>query len=296
MRFLSYIFTFLFFIFIFIFSVFFVYETDRALILQLGELKLDGIKNRPKIYEPGIHFKIPFFQEDLHFDLRLKLLDVKSSRITTSEKKDVLVDFYILWQVDDLALYYTRTAGVPDRAEQLLRQKIVSALKAEFGRCTIGEVVYGGRSELMLRLKEITDESTKNLGISVADLRIKRIDLPDEVRDSVYLRMRAERDRVASETRANGIAESTKIMAIADRDNKIIIAEAVRKSKELKAQGEALALSIYATAYERDPKFYDFYRSILAYKNIFSSGNNLMILNPNSSFFKYFSNFSPSSL
>ena len=166
-------------------------------------------------------------------------------------------------------------------------------MKAEFGRCTIGEVVHGGRAELMSRLKESTDESTKNIGVSIADVRIKRIDLPDEVRDSVYLRMRAERERVASETRANGLAESIKIRAVADRDNKIIIAEALRKYKELKAQGDALSLSIYAKAYERDPKFYDFYRSLLAYKNIFSSGNNLMVLNPNSSFFKYFSNFNP---
>ncbi len=196
-------------------SPFTVYEADKALIETLG--KLQESKDKVKIYEPGLHFKIPFIQEVKKFDMRLKVLDSQCYRITTKEKKDVLVDFYVLWQINNLPLYFTRTGGYRTKAEQLLKQKIISDLKAEFGRRTVQEVVYGERLELMFKLREEIESSSRNIGISVIDVRIKRIDLPDEVRDSVYNRMRAERERVASEIRANGRAEAVRIHASAEK-------------------------------------------------------------------------------
>jgi membrane protease subunit HflC len=273
------------------FCFFTVYETDRALIEYLGKLKIDGKTNLAKIYYPGLHFKIPLLQTVRTFDMRLKVLDSQCSRITTKEKKDVLVDFYVLWQVDDLALYYTRTGGHRNKAEQLLRQKILADLKAEFGRHTIQEVVYGERLELMFKLREDMESTTKNIGISVIDVRIKRIDLPDEVRDSVYNRMRAERERVASEIRANGRAEAVRIHAWAEREKRIIVAHALKDAKKIKGEGDALVAKIYADAYKLDPEFYFFYRSLDAYKNSFYNKSDVIILSSSGEFFKYFKNF-----
>ncbi len=275
-------------IFVLSFSLFTIYETDKGMIIQLGKLQIDTKKQVTKICSPGLHFKLPFIQEYLSFDLRKKLLDVKSSRITSLEKKDLIVDFYILWNISDLYLYYTRTGGNRINAEQLLQQKVVAALKAEFGRCTVSEVVHGERLELMIRLKDSTDENTKDMGISILDVRIKRIDLPDEVRESVYSRMKAERERVASEIRANGAAEARKTRAISEREERVIIAEALKKVYEIKGLGEAKALEIYANSFSKNIDFYEFYRTLNAYKHIFSSKNDILLLKPNSDFFKYF--------
>lgn len=273
------------------FCMFTVYETDKALIEYLGKLKIDNKTNVIKIYHPGLHFKIPLLQEVRTFDMRLKVLDSQCSRITTKEKKDVLVDFYVLWQIDDLSLYYTRTGGHRNKAEQLLRQKIVADLKAEFGRHTIQEVVYGERLELMFKLREEIESTTKNIGISVIDVRIKRIDLPDEVRDSVYNRMRAERERVASEIRANGRADAVRIHAWAEKEKRIIVAHALKDAKKIKGEGDAIVTKIYADAYNLNPEFYFFYKSLDAYKNTFSNKSDLIILSPDSDFFKYFKKF-----
>lgn len=290
MRIFFYIF-FLSFLLISPFCFFTVYETDKALIEFLGKLEMDNSNNIIRIYNPGLHFKIPVLQDVRTFDMRLKVLDSQCSRITTKEKKDVLVDFYVLWQIDDLALYYTRTGGLRNKAEQLLRQKIIADLKAEFGRHTIQEVVYGERLELMFRLREEIESTTKNIGISVIDVRIKRIDLPDEVRDSVYNRMRAERERVASEIRANGRAEAVRIHAWAEKEKRIIVAHALKDAKKIKGEGDSIVTKIYAEAYNLDKDFYCFYRSLEAYKNSFSSKNDFIILSTDSEFFKYFKKF-----
>ena len=270
------------------FSLFTVYETDKALIEELGKLKTDTKTKVTKVYEPGLHFKIPLIQTVIRFDMRLKVLDSQCYRITTKEKKDVLVDFYILWQIKDLQLYFTRTGGHRTKAEQLLKQKIISDLKAEFGRRSVQEVVYGERLELMFKLREEIESSTRNMGISVIDVRIKRIDLPDEVRDSVYNRMRAERERVASEIRANGRAEAVRIHASADKEKRIILANALKESKKIKGEGDAIVTRIYANAYSEDPDFYNFYRSLEAYKNSFYKKSDIMILTPDGEFFKFF--------
>lgn len=278
----------LFFLIVSPFFIFIIYETDKAIIENLGRLEIDSKTNLAKIYEPGIHFKVPIFQVVRTFDMRLKVLDIQCSRITTKEKKDVLVDFYILWQIKDLPLYYTRTGGYRTKAEQLLKQKVIADLKAEFGRHTIQEVVYGERLELMFRLREEIEVNTRGIGISVIDVRIKRIDLPDEVRDSVYKRMRAERERVASETRANGRSDAIKINALADKDKRIILAKALRDSKRIKGEGDAEAAKIYADAYNLEPEFYEFYRTLEAYKNSFYKKEDLLVITPDGDFFKYF--------
>lgn len=270
------------------FCFFVVYETDKALIEFLGKLEIDGTTQNVKVYNPGLHFKFPIVQDVKPFDMRLKVLDSQSSRITTKEKKDVLVDFYVLWQINDLSLYYTRTSGNRIKAEQLLRQKIIADLKAEFGRHTVQEVVYGERLELMFKLREEIESTTKNMGISVIDVRIKRIDLPDEVRDSVYNRMRAERERVASEIRATGRAEAVKIHAFAEKEKRIILAHALKEAKRIKGEGDAIVTKIYSDAYNLDPEFYSFYRSLEAYRNAFSKKSDVMVITPDGEFFKFF--------
>ncbi|HIH2763424.1 MAG TPA: protease modulator HflC [Candidatus Azoamicus sp.] len=271
-------------------SLFTVYETDKALIEFLGKLKIDNKTKEAQIYEPGLHIKIPFLQEVKRFDMRLKVLDSQCYRITTKEKKDVLVDFYVLWQIKDLQLYFTRTGGYRNKAEQLLKQKIISDLKAEFGRRTVQEVVYGERLELMFKLREEIESNSGNIGISVIDVRIKRIDLPDEVRDSVYNRMRAERERVASEIRANGRAEAVRIHASAEKEKRIIVANALKDAKKIKGEGDAIVTKIYSDAYNLDQEFYNFYRSLDAYKNVFYKKSDILILTPDGDFFKFFKN------
>ncbi len=285
-----------FFLFVFVFfyfSAFIVFETENALITQLGKIKTFVPKVSTgeliKIYYPGLHFKVPFFQEQIKFDMRANLLDVQSTRITTAEKKDVIVDFYIVWRINNLALYYTRTGGFLDKGEHLLGQKVLAALKAEFGKRTIKEVVHGERMELMIRLKETTDESTKSMGASIVDVRVKKIDLPYEVRNSVYLRMRAERERVASETRANANADAVMIKATAEKERRVTLAEARYIVNKIKGSGDAEAAAIYALSYNKNVNFYCFYRSLSAYKEIFSN-NDMFILSPKGDFFKFFSN------
>lgn len=270
------------------FCLFVVYETDRVLIEYLGKLEIDKKTGNTKIYTPGLHFKIPILQVTRTFDFRLNILDSQCYRITTKEKKDVLVDFYVLWQIKDLTLYFTRTGGYKSKAELLLKQKIISDLKAEFGRHTVQEVVYGERLELMFKLREEIESNTRNIGISVIDVRIKRIDLPDEVRDSVYNRMRAERERVASEIRATGRAEALKLQAYADKEKRIILADAMKDAKRIRGEGDALVTNTYAKAYSADKEFYSFYRTLDAYKNAFSSKTDILIITPDGDFFKYF--------
>ncbi len=271
------------------FSLFIVNEFENAIILQLGKLKLDKKKMVPVVYQAGIHFKIPFIEVVNKYDIRLSLFSIQSSRITTLEKKDVLGDFYVVWQIQDLVLFYTRTNGNILKTEELLKQKIIAALKAEFGKCTVKEVVYGERLEVMDRLKCLADESIRDMGVTIIDIRAKRIDLPDEVRNSIYLRMEAERERVACEVRSTGRANATKIRAYAEKERRIILARAVRASKEIRARGESAAMLLYLNAYSANIEFYTFFRSLQAYKKIFHSTNtDIMLLQPNSDFFKYF--------
>ena len=263
-------------------------KQDKAILIRLGGLVIDAKTNKPKVISPGLHFKIPIIDSVQAFDTRLNMLDIKSSRIFTIEKKYVLVDFFIQWRIDDLALFYTRTDGKKYRAETLLEQKVVSGLRAEFGRRTINEVVSGERVELMERIRKVTDENAENLGIAVVDVRIKRIDLPDEVSESVYSRMRSERERVASEIRAEGRASAIEKRAEAKKTERILLAEAQKKARYIKGEGDAEAIQIYAGAYKKSPEFFKLYCSLEAYTRAFHEKNDVLLLKPDSEFFEFF--------
>lgn len=267
-------------------GLFTVSEGQKALVLRLGNLQMTA-QNQPKVYGPGLHFKIPFITSLLLFDTRIQTLEIESSRIVTAEKKDVIVDYYVKWRITNLAKYYTSTAGDITRAEVLLQQQINNGLRAQFGQRTIPEVVSDDRSKIMSTLRSGADKSATPLGIDVVDVRIKAIDLPKEVSTAVFSRMRAERQRVAAEHRANGKSIAEAIRAKADADVTVILASAKQQAAEQRAAGQKQAAKIYADAYNKNPDFYAFYRSLLAYQDTFNSKRDIMVLGPNSQFFKY---------
>lgn len=271
-------------------SLYTVYETDKAIVLRLGKVLHDH-NNKPAVVGPGLHIKLPFIDDVCYFDTRLNMLDIKSSRIVTNEKKDVLVDFYVEWKINNLELFYTRTEGIKSKAEILLSQKSIDGLRAEFGKSSIKDLVSGTRVEVMEKLRKFTDEHASSLGISVVDVRIKRIDLPDEVSEAVYARMRSERIRVASELKARGEAEAIVIRAHADQKKRILLAEAEQEAKHIRGNGDAEASKIYAKSYAQSPQFFEFYRTLAAYKKVFDNNKkDILILKPDNDFFKYFNN------
>lgn len=267
-------------------GLFTVSEGQKALVLRLGQLKKDA-DNKAVIYEPGLHFKIPFITTDLVFDTRVQTLDIESSRIVTSEKKDVLVDYYVKWRISNLAKYYTSTGGLSQRAEQLLQQQINNGLRAQFGQRTIPEVVSDDRSQIMATLRQEADVTAKPLGIDVVDVRIKAIDLPKEVSSAVFARMRAERQRVAAEHRADGKSKGEAIRANADATVTVTLATAKQKAAIIRAKGQKTAAEIYAQAYNQNPDFYAFYRSLIAYEKTFDNKKDVLVIGPNSQFFNY---------
>ena len=268
-------------------SLYEVREGQHGLLLRLGKIKADA-SGKAVIAGPGLHFKFPIINKARIFDTRLQTLDIKSSRIVTEEKKDVLVDYYAKWRIDDLPLYFTRTGGSELRAETLLEQRLNDSLRAEFGKRNISDVVSGERVDIMNLLKLQADEGAKVLGIKIVDVRIKRIDLPTEVSSAVYARMRAERERIANSHRAEGKADAEAIRAKADANVTVTLAEADKSSKVLRGEGDAKAAAIYAQAYTQDPKFFAFYRSMDAYQQAFNSKRDMLVLKPDSQFFKYF--------
>lgn len=270
-------------------TFFTVYETDRAIIMRFKRIKTNN-GNNSIIYGPGLHYKIPLVDEVTMFDTRMTILDINASRITTVEKKDVLVDYYVLWKIKDFALYYKRTQGVKSKTEALLEQKANAVLKIEFGRLTIKEVVSSARNELMDRLRKITNENADDLGIEVVDVRVKRIDLPKEVSESVYTRMRAERQRKANSFRADGEKDSITLRAQADRERIVLLAKAQSDASRIRGEGDAKAMEIYSAAYSKSPQFYEFYKSLQSYKQSFASKDDVLILKPEGEFFKYFNN------
>jgi modulator of FtsH protease HflC len=267
-------------------SVYQVNEGQRAILLRFGKVVNDA-QGQVAITKPGIHFKIPVVQQVRIFDIRLQTLDIQSSRIMTEEKKDVLVDYFIKWRIRDLKRYYTSTDGRSIRARTLLEQKLNDGLRAEFGKRNISEVVSGERSDIMSLLQKAASESARGLGIEVTDVRIKRIDLPEEVSHAVFERMRAERKRIANGHRAEGRAQANAIRANTDADVTVILATATAKSKKIRSRGDMEAALIYAKTYSKDAEFYAFYRSLLAYSNSFQA-KDFIVIGPNSQFFKYF--------
>ena len=262
-------------------SIFFVYEWEKAIRLQFGEIIESD-------YEPGAYGMIPVINDIRKFDARLRTLDVRPERFLTIEKKDVIVDSYVKWQISDVAQYYRSTGGNADRAASLLAERINTALRDEFGQRTIKEVVSGDRVSIMKKLTEAADTQGADLGVDVVDVRIKQINLPPEVSDSVYGRMRAERERVARDLRAKGGEQAEIIRAEADRQKVVIKADAYSTSEQLRGEGEGVAAKTYADAFNSDADFYAFWRSLTAYRKSMTSGNDIMVLEPDSDFFRYF--------
>lgn len=268
-------------------GTFVVREGEQGLVLRLGKIAVDGQGN-PESYKPGLHFKLPLISQVKIFDVRLQTKNIESSRIVTEEKKDVLVDYYVKWRVNNAPLYYTRTNGDQNRAEVLLEQQINDGLRAQFGRRSIKEVVANERSDIMEALRKKANQKAADYGIDVVDVRIKGIDLPQEVSAAVYDRMRAERERVAAEHRSEGKAQAEAIRAKADANVTVTLAKAKSDGIRIRGEGDALAARIYADAYSKEPRFFSFYQSLLAYGNAFSTKQDVLVLSPDSQFFKYF--------
>jgi membrane protease subunit HflC len=262
-------------------SVFVVDQRQTAIVFQLGEMV--SVKA-----EPGLHFKLPVVQNVRYFDRRILTLDAaEPERFITAEKKNVLVDSYVKWRIADVKQYYISVSGDETRAQSRLMQTVNAAMREEFGKRTIHEVVSGERDEIMKVLREKTNADAAKIGVEVLDVRLKRVDFPTEISESVYRRMDAERKRVANELRATGNAESEQIRADADRQREVILAEAYREAQKIKGEGDAKAAAIYAAAFGRNPEFYAFYRSLDAYKQSFKSKSDVMVIDPSSDFFKY---------
>ena len=262
-------------------SAFTVKQWELAIKLRLGEI-VDAD------YKPGLHWMIPIVNNVKIFDGRIQTLDARPQRFLTIEKKDVIVDSFVKWRIANVGQYYRSTGGNAIRTSSLLSERINTSLRDEFGKRTIVEVVSGERAEIMALLTKDADEKANELGVEVIDVRIKRIDLPSEVSGSVYERMRAERERVARDLRAQGDEAAERITAEADRQRTVILANAFKKAETLRGEGDAKAAAIYAKAYETNSEFYAFYRSLSAYRSVFSNSGNMMVIKPDSEFFKYF--------
>jgi membrane protease subunit HflC len=265
-------------------SLFTVDQRQNAVVFRLGEVV--SVKTAP-----GLFFKVPLLDNVRFFDIRILTMDSdEPERFLTSEKKNVLVDSFVKWRITDVKQYYISVNGDEVRARIRLAQTVNDSLRAEFGKRTIHDVVSGERDRIMDLMREKVDEDARKIGVQVLDVRLKRVDLTQEVSESVYRRMEAERKRVANELRSTGFAEAEKIRADADRQREVIIAQAYRDAQRIKGDGDAKASAIYAGAFQRNPEFYAFYRSLEAYRQSFRNKGDLLILEPGSEFFRYLKN------
>jgi membrane protease subunit HflC len=262
-------------------SMFVVDQRQTVIVLQLGEMV--GVKTAP-----GLYFKIPLIQNVRYFDSRILTFDsVEPERFITAEKKNVMVDSFVKWRIADVKQYYVSVGGDEIRAKTRLMQTVNSSMREEFGKRTINEVVSGERDKIMNTLRQKADLDARKIGVQVLDVRLKRVDFPTEISESVYRRMDAERKRVANELRATGNAESEKIRADADRQREVTLADAYRDAQKIKGDGDAKSSAIYAAAFGRNAEFYAFYRSMDAYKQSFKNKSDVMVMDPSSAFFKY---------
>ena len=262
-------------------SIFTVDQRQFAIVFQLGEV-------REVIAKPGLYFKLPLIQNVRYFDNRILTLDsTEPERFITSEKKNVLVDSFVKWKIVDPKLYYISVDGVEARAKTRLSQTVNAGLREEVGKRTVHDVVSGERDKIMEQMREKADFDARKIGVEIVDVRVKRVDLPTEVSESVYRRMEAERKRVANELRSEGSAEAEKIRADADKQREVIVAKAYRDAQIIKGEGDAKAAAIYADAFNQNPEFYAFYRSLEAYRGSFKSKSDVIVVEPNSDFFKY---------
>lgn len=275
-------------------SLYSVYESDRAIITRLGELRKDSKTGMVKVIGPGLHFKLPLIDKVNILDMRLNLTEIPSERIVTKEKEVLVIDVFVQWKIQDFALFFTTTQGRgenfggKDRAEQLLRQNVKGVLHAEFGQRTLQEVISGERQALREKIVQRVDEDIRAYGMKVIDVRINRFEYPPEVNDKVFARMSSERKQVAVRFRANGESKAAMMRAEADKTARIMIAEAEKEAEQIKGEGDARAVQIYAQSYNQSPEFFEFYRSLEAYRKSFKDKQDILILKPEGEFFKYF--------
>jgi membrane protease subunit HflC len=262
-------------------SLYIVHETEKAVLLEWGRVEQADV-------QPGLHVKIPFMHKVRKFDGRILTSSTTEQRFLTLEKKGVVVDYFAKWRVSDVEKYYQTTGGDERSADQLIAQRVNAGLRNQFGERTLQEVVSGERDELMsVLIENLSQFALESLGVQIIDVRVKKIDLPPDVSSSVFQRMTAERQQEAQEHRSKGKEQAEVIRADADRQRTIILAEAYRDSEQIRGEGDALAAGIYAEAYNQDPEFYQFMRSLTAYKNTFNSSNDVLLVDPNSDFFRY---------
>jgi len=265
-------------------SLFTVDQRQFAIVFQFGEV-VDVIK------QPGIHFKVPLLQNVRYFDRRIQTIDTEAPELfNTREKKNVLVDSYVKWRVLNVEQFYKSVGGNDQAAVLRLRQTINDGLRAEFGQKTVADVISGQRDLVMDVVRKRADVDARKIGVEILDVRLKRVDFPDKISSSVYDRMQSERRTVASQLRSEGAADAEQIRADADRQREVILAEAYKQAQQLKGEGDAKAAGIYSEAYGKSPEFYAFWRSMEAYKQSFKNKSDVLVLEPNSEFFKYFKN------
>jgi len=257
-----------------------VKDTEKAILLKLGAFE--------RTLSPGLNFKVPLMDTAIKFEGRLRTLDTQPDRVLSSESKPLLVDSFVKYKIVDAETFYTSTNGGQDRvAEDTLQRRVRDKLRNEFGKRTLQEVVSGDRDGLMESLKNSLGEDSSELGVEIVDFRVKRIDFEREIRASVFERMKTERNRIAEELRAEGRELAENIRADADRQRTIILANATRESERIRGEGDAIATATYANAFNKDPEFYDFTRSLKAYRETFKDKGDILLLDPDSDYFKY---------
>ena len=263
-------------------ALFTVDQRQNAIVFQLGEVK-------EVVQRSGLHFKWPLLQNVRLFDMRILTFDdAEPLRFLTQGNRPVLVDSFVKWRIADVRQYYVSVQGDELRAATRIKQTVAGVLRDEFGARTVHEVVSGEREQVMNRVRDKVDQDLKRIGVEIIDVRLKRVDLPQDVSESVYRRMEAERKRIANELRSTGAAEAEKIRADADRQREVLLAEAYRDAQRIRGEGDAKSAAIYAAAFNQNPEFYSFYRSMEAYRSTFRGRNDLMLLEPNSDFLRYF--------
>jgi len=267
-------------------SLFVVQEGERGIVFQFSKIQRTS-DGSVVIFEPGLHFKLPMIENVRLLNAKVQTLDDPADRFVTAEKKDLLVDSYVKWRIKDFGKYFLATAGRTDRAETLLKQYINNGLRTEFGTRTIQQIVSGERTELMTGALAQAGKGADELGIEILDVRVKKINLPDEISNNIFQRMRAERTAVAKEHRARGMEQAEIIRADVDAKVTVMVAEAERNSRTVRGEGDALAAKVYAEAYNKNAEFFSFVRSLEAYNRSFNSKSDILVVQPDSDFFQY---------
>lgn len=265
---------------------FVVQEGERGIVFQFSKIQRTA-EGEVRVFEPGLHFKLPMVENVRKLDAKVQTLDDPSDRFVTSEKKDLLVDSYVKWRIKDFGRYFLSTGGRTDRAENLLKQYINNGLRTEFGTRTIAQIVSGERTELMKKAMEQAGKGADELGIEILDVRVKKINLPDEISKNIFQRMRAERTAVAKEHRARGMEKAEVIRSDVDAKVTIMLADAERNARTTRGEGDAEAAKIYADAYGKNADFFSFVRSLEAYRNSFQNKSDVLIIQPDNEFFKH---------